>query len=63
MVDYSQLPLHFDRYSPADQARIANRMAAVLQAARDGVDLESGPLPAGALSLAEALAAIASFEQ
>ena len=56
LVDYSQLPQHFDRYSPADQARIANRMLAVFQAVRDGVDLESEPLPVGSLPLAEALA-------
>jgi hypothetical protein len=58
LVDYSQLPQHFDRYSPADQARIANRMVAVLQAARDGVDLETGPFPISALSLTAALTII-----
>jgi hypothetical protein len=62
LVDYRQLPQHFDRYSPADQARIANRMVAVLQAARDGVDLESGPLPVGTLPLTEALAAIELYQ-
>jgi hypothetical protein len=28
-VDYEQLPLHFERYNPADQERIRERMAAV----------------------------------
>lgn len=62
LVDYSQLPQHFDRYSPADQARIANRMVVVLHAERDGVDLESGPLPVGTLPLTEALAAIELYQ-
>lgn len=29
IVDYTQLPLHFDRYQPHDQARIIARMEAV----------------------------------
>ena len=62
LVDYSQLPHHFDRYSPTDQARIANRMVAVLQAAQTGVDLESGPFTAGALLLEEALAQIDLYQ-
>ena len=37
-------------------------MVAVLQAARDGVDLESGPLPVGTLPLTEALAAIELYQ-
>lgn len=57
MVDYSQFPPRFDRYSPADQARIANRMLAVVEAARAGADLDVGELPvAPALPLDEALA-------
>lgn len=55
LVDYRQLPMHFDRYSPADQARIARRMLAVLRAARAGGDLEAGALPVAALSLEDAL--------
>jgi hypothetical protein len=55
-VDYRQLPANFEAYSPDDQARIVNRMLAVLEAARDGRDLESGPFPASALPLDEALA-------
>jgi hypothetical protein len=57
-VDYSQLPLNFDRYSEADQARIAARMVAVLEAARAGVDLETGPFPVTPMILAEGLARI-----
>jgi hypothetical protein len=38
-------------------------MVAVLQAVRDGVDLESGPFPVGALSLTEALAIIEAHKQ
>ncbi|MFN8512336.1 MAG: DUF4058 family protein [Thermomicrobiales bacterium] len=55
LVDYATLPVHFDRYSPADQARIANRILAVLAAAQAGADLEAGPLPADTLPLDEAL--------
>jgi hypothetical protein len=43
-VDYSQLPLQFERYSRADQMRILARMLAVLKASRDGLDLEQGAL-------------------
>jgi hypothetical protein len=57
-VDYTQYPLNFDRYTPADQARVANRMVAVLEAARGGLDLESGPFPAKTLSLDDARAHI-----
>lgn len=39
-VDYAALPLHFERYSPADQARIQQRMAAVQEAHRVGLDLD-----------------------
>jgi hypothetical protein len=45
LVDYRHLPDHVERYSPADQARIAARMLAVLEAARAGRDLETDPLP------------------
>lgn len=54
-VDYSTLPLNFERYSAADQTRIARRMLAVLQAAQAGVDLETAPLPVDeSLTLADA---------
>lgn len=62
LVDYRQLPQHFDRYSPTDQARIANRIVAVLQAAQAGVDLESGPFLVGTLPLAEALASVETLK-
>lgn len=63
LVDYRHLPVNFQRYSEADQARIAARMAAVLEAARQGVDLEKGPFPAKAISLAAALAAIEQIKE
>jgi hypothetical protein len=48
--------LNFDRYSHDDQRRIVCRMLAVLNAAPDGVDLESNaPLPVESLSLEEGL--------
>ncbi len=42
-VDYSTLPLNFRHYIPADQRRIAARMLAVLEAYKQGIDLETGP--------------------
>ncbi len=55
-VDYTQFPQNFDRYSPADQQRIALRMVAVLEASTAGKHLEDGPFPTLSLPLAEALA-------
>jgi hypothetical protein len=55
LVDYIQLPMNFDRYSRADQTRIARRMLAVLEAKRDGIDLEMGPFPVKEVTLEEAL--------
>ncbi|MEZ4667918.1 MAG: DUF4058 family protein [Anaerolineae bacterium] len=59
-VDYARLPLNFDRYSGDDQARILNRMIAVLEAAQQGVDLDTlaEPLPIGELPLEAALARV-----
>ncbi len=62
-VDYSQLPLNFERYSPDDQTRIVNRMLAVLSAAQEGVDLEANAsLPVNDFSLESALQNLKSFE-
>jgi hypothetical protein len=55
LVDYSQLPLNFERYSADDQARIANRMLVVIEAAQAGIDLETGPFPTKDLPLDQAL--------
>jgi hypothetical protein len=61
-VDYSELPRNFDRYSPADQLRIAQRMLAVLKAHQAGVDLETSPLTVDeTISLEEALEQIATL--
>lgn len=62
LVDYRELPPNMDRYSLADQARIANRMLAVLKARADGLDLELGPFPASELPLEEALEALEAFQ-
>jgi hypothetical protein len=59
-LDYGALPPGFDRYSAADQRRIALRMLAVMEAAAEGRDLESGPFPVRDLTLDEALARLAS---
>ncbi len=45
-VDYTQFPIHFDRYGKADQTRIANRMLAVVRAAESGINLELDAIPA-----------------
>jgi hypothetical protein len=51
-VDYAQLPVNFDRYREPDQARIVNRMLAVLEAAQAGHDLETGAFAVRGLGLA-----------
>jgi hypothetical protein len=45
LVDYRDKPLHFERYSAADQARVLQRMATVMQAVSAGKNLEDGPFP------------------
>jgi hypothetical protein len=44
-VDYSELPMRFERYSESDQLRILNRMMTIIQAAQQGQDLEQASLP------------------
>lgn len=55
-IDYREFPLNFDRYSRADQTRIARRMLAVLEASQRGIDLETGPFPDKEIGLDEAVA-------
>ncbi len=55
IIDYRQLPTHFDRYREDDQARIISRMLAVLEAAQAGRDLEQAPQPIETLPLDEGL--------
>lgn len=62
LVDYAQFPLRFDRYRPTDQARIAARMLAVLTAAKQEIDLETGPFPVTETSLQEALYQIKAIQ-
>lgn len=57
-VDYRELPPRFQRYHQGDQTRIAARMIAVLEAARAGVDLATGPFAVMPMILDEALAAL-----
>jgi hypothetical protein len=45
LVDYTQLPEAFHRYTEADQARILCRMLAVIEAGRRGDDLEHSAVP------------------
>jgi hypothetical protein len=40
-VDYTEKPIRFETYSPADQARILQRMAAIAAAVAHGDDLEA----------------------
>lgn len=62
LVDYSQLPINFDRYSQSDQVRILARMLAVLKAVRDGVSLEQDvPLPTEDIGFDEALTQIETW--
>jgi hypothetical protein len=60
-IDYADYPVHFERYTPSDQARIANRMLSVLSVATRGDDLETGALPVSGLALAAAQAEIAAW--
>lgn len=62
-VDYSQLPLKWDRYSRDDQIRILARMLAVMKAARDDVDLElKAPLPSEEITFEDALSEIKAWQ-
>jgi hypothetical protein len=62
-IDYSQLPVHFDRYREPDQARIISRMLAVLEAAQARCDLEQPPQPIETLPLDEALKRLEAYHQ
>ena len=62
-VDYRQFPMNFDRYQRGDQVRIAARMLAVLEAAHEGIDLETGPFPIKEMTLETALAQIETLKQ
>lgn len=57
-VDYARFPERFERYSEADQARIARRMLAVHQAYQSGQNLEGDPLPVDDIPLETALEAV-----
>ncbi len=63
LVDYGELPRHFDRYRAADQRRIALRMLATVEAAAAGRDLETGPFPVRDLTLEEALARLSEARE
>jgi hypothetical protein len=54
-VDYARLPHHFERYSPHDQAIIANRMLALYEALQAGKDLEQDVIEPVNLPLDEAV--------
>jgi hypothetical protein len=62
-VDYTQHPVNFDHYSPPDQARILNRMLAVIKADRAGQNLEDVPFPTESLPLDEAETALRQLLQ
>jgi hypothetical protein len=61
-VDYTQLPTHFESYSPDDQRRIAARMVTIIQAEQQNIDLETGPIALANLSLEDALKQIESWQ-
>jgi len=62
-MDYAELPLNFDRYSKDDQTRIAARMLAVLEAACNDVDLETGLFPVKVVELEMALSQIEALKK
>lgn len=61
-MDYRRLPMNFDRYNKDDQARIAVRMIAVLEAATNGLDLETGPFPVKPVPAEWALAQLETLQ-
>jgi hypothetical protein len=61
-VDYTQLPLNFEHYTPQDQQRIVSRMLAVIQAHQAGKDLEVTPTEIPLLPLEDALAQLQSWQ-
>ncbi len=58
-VDYAQFPVGWEHYTPADQARIAARMLAVIEVVGRGESLD-GPPPTETLTLEEALTRLAA---
>ena len=54
-VDYTQLPMHFERYSPTDQTHVVRRMLAILKAKQANADLETGPFPVEEITLEDGL--------
>lgn len=61
LVDYSQWPQQVERYSEADQARIAIRMATVCRAEQQEIELDQGPFPAEEITHEEAKAYLAAY--
>lgn len=59
-IDYAHLPVNFDRYIPADQAKIAARLVAIRRAVDAGADLETADITPVEMPLEEALAVLAS---
>ncbi|MEM7132000.1 MAG: DUF4058 family protein [Chloroflexota bacterium] len=58
LVDYSQLPIRFERHSAAAQASIATRMVAILDAVQQDIELETGPFPIREMPQESALAEV-----
>lgn len=61
-VDYAEFPVQFEHYNRADQTRIAARMLAVLEAAQNGIDLETGPFPVQEKDMESALKQIETLK-
>ncbi|MCA0454190.1 MAG: DUF4058 family protein [Chloroflexi bacterium] len=61
-LDYAQIPVHFERYSPQDQTRIISRMITILKAQQAGKDLETlAPLPLESVELQAGLSELAKL--
>ena len=61
LVDYSELPQNFDRYSEADRARIVSRMVLILKAVEAKLNLEQAPVEAEAFTLTDGLQQLAAL--
>jgi len=62
-MDYTQWPMNIERYSKADQQRVGERLVAVLRAAANATDLETGPFNTSSMSLSNAQKHIATLKE
>lgn len=62
-VDYATLPVNFDRYSEADQARIVTRILHIIERAQHGDPFTETPQELPTMQLPDALKQLESFKR